>query len=119
MEQRDLTVELFLGEMMMTSDVTIVVTAGRHPTLLEQYYSVAFKSPKKAIVALTYMRENEDITDSLSQFLAPYGDTSAVPTILDIPATFFVQKSKEGVADAAIRILVEDAQGDTIVDAQF
>jgi hypothetical protein len=103
----------------MSSDVTIVVTAARHPASFEPYYSVAFKSSRKAIVALTYTRGGEDITDSLSQFLAPYGDTSAVPTILDIPATFFVQKAKADSSDAAFRILVEDVNGQTVTCAQF
>ena len=103
----------------MASDVTVVVTASQHPALLEQYFSVVIQSSECATVALTYVYQEEDITDSLPHFLSPYGDTSVVPTILNIPAVFFVQKTKEYMSDAAFRILVEDANGDTVSWIQF
>ncbi len=103
----------------MASDVTVVVTARQHPALLEQFYAIAIQSSECATVALTYVYKNEDITDTLPLFLAPYGETSAVPTILNIPAVFFVQKTKEYMADAAFRILVEDADGEMVSWREF
>ena len=99
----------------MLSDVMVVVTASHPLNSLEQHFTIAISAAKKAAVALTYLHNDEDITDSLSLYLTPCGDTSTVPTILDIPATFCVRKTKV----CELCLLIEDADGKTVSRTQF
>ena len=103
----------------MPSDVTVVVTASQSSNSFEEYFEVAISAPESAVVALTYLHDDADITDSLSLFLSPYGDTSAVPTILDIPATFFVQKTKQYDSINAFCLLLEDEEGHIVSRSWF
>jgi len=103
----------------MPSDVTVVMTAGQSSNSFEEYFTVAISAPESAVVALTYLHDDVDITDSLSLFLSPYGDTSVVPTILDIPATFFVQKTKDYNSSDAFCLLLEDAEGRIVSRSWF
>jgi len=52
-------------------------------------------------------------------FLSPCGETSVVPTILDIPTTFFVKKTTDYHASDAFCVLLEDADGQAISRSWF
>ena len=103
----------------MPSDVTVVVTASQSSNSCEEYFSVAISAPMSAVIAVIYLHDDVDITDSLSLFLSPYGDTSSVPTILDIPATFFVQKTKAYNSSEAFCLLLEDTEGHIVSRSWF
>jgi hypothetical protein len=103
----------------MASDITLVVTAHEHPATLEQFYSVSILSPDAATVAVMYYDRDDDVTDTVAKSLSPYGETSAVPTVLEIPATFYVRKSADIDFTRTMRIVVEDAQGSTVTSSCF
>ena len=98
----------------MASDITLVVTAHEHPATLEQFYSVSVLSPDTATVAVMYFQRDDDVTDTIATALSPYGETSAVPTVLEIPATFYFRKSPDVDPERSMRIVVEDAFGSTV-----
>jgi len=103
----------------MASDITLVVTAHEHPATLEQFYSVSILSPDTVTVAVMYFVRDDDVTDTITTELSPYGATSAVPTVLEIPATFYVRKSSDIGTSRSMRIVVEDAHGHTVTSGCF